>query len=109
MIIIVIYKQVALQLPPGYISSHHIQTLSLLSKKGHSYIYIAHKLMILCRYSREEYKARLYKEGEGEYRTAYMLHITAVRMVHDLCNLGQALNTRETGNGVYILFVHDLA
>ena len=30
--------------------------------------------------------ARVYKEGEGEYRTAYILRVTAVRMVHDLCN-----------------------
>ena len=29
---------------------------------------------------------RVYKEGEGECRTAYMLCIIAVRIVHDLCN-----------------------
>ena len=34
-------------------------------------------------------QSRVYKEGEGEYRTAYtyMPRITAVHMVHDLCNL----------------------
>ena len=30
--------------------------------------------------------SRVYKEGEGECRTAYMLRITAVCTVHDLCN-----------------------
>ena len=29
---------------------------------------------------------RVYKEGEGECQTAYMLCVTAVRMVYDLCN-----------------------
>ncbi len=27
-----------------------------------------------------------YKEGEGECRTAYILRVTAVRTVHDLCS-----------------------
>ena len=30
--------------------------------------------------------SRIYKEGEGEYRTAYMLCVTAAHTVHDLCN-----------------------
>jgi hypothetical protein len=30
--------------------------------------------------------ARVYKEGEGEYLTAYMLCVIAVRTVHDLRN-----------------------
>jgi hypothetical protein len=30
--------------------------------------------------------SRVYKEGEGECRTAYILCVTAVRMVHDLCS-----------------------
>ena len=29
---------------------------------------------------------RVFKEGEGECRTAYILRVTAVRTVHDLCN-----------------------
>ena len=34
----------------------------------------------------QQHLERVYKEGEGEYRTVYMLCVTAVRMVHDLCN-----------------------
>jgi hypothetical protein len=30
--------------------------------------------------------SRVYKEGEGECRTAYILCVTAIRTVHDLCN-----------------------
>jgi hypothetical protein len=29
---------------------------------------------------------RVYKEGEGECRTAYILRVTTVRTIHDLCN-----------------------
>ena len=31
-------------------------------------------------------RARVYEEGEGEYRTAYMLCVIVVLTVHDLCN-----------------------
>ena len=32
------------------------------------------------------YQEYIYKEGEGECRTAHMPYVTAVPTVHDLCN-----------------------